>query len=159
MTGLRWAYTAPLESCHHEGAPGRAHCAADPCWVLGSGVRGKRQGEASGRRAERLQVPLSPAPILAPSLPSFLNISGTNRTNITHSKNDFFFFYCSSLWVFLGCMQRNGVLSSEGHSYDPRAVCRGQARCLVGWDRHLLGCHRLGGLPPTLGGPLQSILL
>ena len=50
-------------------------------------------------------------------------------------------------------------LSSEGHSYDPRAVCRGQARCLVGRDRHLLGCHRLGGLPPTLGGPLQSILL
>lgn len=134
-------------------------CAADPRWVLGSGVRGKRQGEASGRRVERLQVPLSPVPILAPSLPSFLNISGTSRTNITHSKNDFFFFYCSSLWVLLGCMQRNGVLSSEGHSYDPQAVRRGQARCLVGRDRHLLGCHRLGGLPPTLGGPLQSILL
>ena len=122
-------------------------------------MRGKRQGEASGRRVERLQVPLSPVPILAPSLPSFLNISGTSRTNITHSKNDFFFFYCSSLWVLLGCMQRNGVLSSEGHSYDPQAVRRGQARCLVGRDRHLLGCHRLGGLPPTLGGPLQSILL
>lgn len=125
MTGLRWAYTAPLESCHHEGDPGRVHCAADPRWVLGSGVRGKRQGEASGRRAERLQVPLSPAPILAPSLPSFLNISGTNRTNITRSKNDFFFLNCSSLWVLLGCMQRNGVLSGDGHFYDPRAVCRG----------------------------------
>ena len=159
MTGLRWAYTAPLESCHHEGDPGKVHCAADPSWVLGSGVRGKRQGEASGRRVERLQGPLSPAPILAPSLPSFLNISGTNRTNITHSKNDFFFFIA----VACGCswgVCRGMVSSPLTAIFMTLGLYAGeQARCLVGWDRRLLSCHRLGGPPPTLGGPLQSILL